>query len=468
MKLQKVTIFMIDSNLSQTLVPGSLLRKLLHKLDVDRPVFFGLLSKIWGMAAGPVTALLLAKYFSPVLQGYYYTFSTLLALQVFVELGLGTVIVQFASHEWSSLSLDSNSRICGDEKAFSRLASLAQLALKWYLIGAIIVVVGLGIGGYLFFINSPNQNISWEFPWFVLCLLTGVTVCLVPVWSLLEGCNQVSLLYTFRFYQGLCNSLSVWIAIVIGLKLWVAAIPSMVGIIVAMIFISKCYPLFFKSLLQHKNTSGDSIEWRRDILPMQWKIALSWVSGYFVFSLFTPVLFKFHGPVIAGQFGMTWTIVGAVGGISGAWLAPKVPQFGMLIAKRDFEALDKLFWRVTGILSMVTIVLSVSCWSLVYLLNIFYPSLAHRLLAPMPVSILLAAQAILYFSLPFSSYLRAHKQEPLLVISVISGVLTGISTVLLGKYYSATGMAIGYLTVNIIILPFVILIWSRCRKAWHQ
>lgn len=458
---------MIEANGTQALVQVSLLRKLLHKIDVDRSVFFGLVAKIWGMATGPVTALLLAKYFSPVLQGYYYTFSTLLALQVFVELGLGTVIVQFASHEWSRLSLNSSGEICGDETALSRLASLAQLAMKWYLVAAVVIFVGLSICGYLFFINSPDQNVPWKAQWFVLCLLTGVTVCLVPVWSLLEGCNQVSRLYTFRFYQGLCSSLFVWVAIVIGLKLWVPTVLSIVGIIAAVFFVKCYYARFFKTLLMHKLTV-DTIQWRRDILPMQWKIALSWLSGYFVFSLFTPVLFKYHGPVIAGQFGMTWTMIGAIGGIAGAWLAPKVPQFGILIARREFEALDRLFWRVTGIVSTVILILSIGCLSFVYALNIFYPSFGNRLLALLPVGIFLGAQALVYFSLPFSSYLRAHRQEPLLLLSLIAGILTAISTITLGIKYSVNGMAIGYLIVNLILIPCVIVTWSRCRKIWHQ
>src|SRR3990172_2856854 len=82
------------------------IRDLLYRFDVDRAVSFGLLRRGWNFCSEPVTAILIATKFTPELQGYYYTFATILALQVFVELGLGTVIVQFASHEWSKLNLD--------------------------------------------------------------------------------------------------------------------------------------------------------------------------------------------------------------------------------------------------------------------------------------------------------------------------------------------------------------------------
>ncbi len=45
------------------------------------------------------------------------------------------------------------------------------------------------------------------------------------------------------------------------------------------------------------------ISWRREVWPFQWKIAVSWLCDYFIFQLFTPVLFAFRGPVEAGQDG---------------------------------------------------------------------------------------------------------------------------------------------------------------------
>lgn len=443
-----------------------MLKRLLVKAEVDRAVFFGLLLKVWGIIAVPMTALLIATQFTPELQGYYYTFGSLLALQIFVELGLGTVIIQFASHEWSKLGIDKTGHIVGDRNALSRLISLANITLRWYLIGGLIVMIGLGMGGYIFFSQSSNSNINWVLPWLTLSVLTGVTICLVPVWSLLEGCNQVTNVYTYRFWQGLFASLSIWIAILLGAELWTASISSIVVLICSGVFLRYKYWNFLKILLLSRPT-GPRIEWRKEILPMQWRIAISWISGYFAFFLFTPVLFKYYGPVVAGQFGMTLSVVGAIAAFSSAWLAPAVPKFGMLIAQREYKELDNLFWRITKIVVSITILLGICIWFFIYMLNKLDYSLANRLLSPLTAAILIAAQVILIISLPFSSYLRAHKKEPLLFVSVMAGILTGLSTLILGKYYSATGVAVGYLSINLLLIPFVILIWYRSRAEWH-
>lgn len=207
--------------------------------------------------------------------------------------------------------------------------------------------------------------------------------------------------------------------------------------------------------------------WRTDILPMQWRIALSWISGYFIFSLFTPVLFHYQGAVIAGQMGMTWAFVSALMAVASSWVTPKAPIFGALIAQEKYGELDRLFWRITAVVLVVTIVGAVSIWALVFLLNQFQHPFASRLLSPGPMGYLLLATVIVTASLPMSVYLRAHKKEPLLLISVVSGFCTAIIVVILGKYYSAEGMAIGYLAVTAIATPFVALIWHRRRAEWH-
>jgi len=443
------------------------LRTYARRVEMDRAVLYAILARMWGFAAGPVTALLIATKFTPISQGFYYTFGSILALQAFAELGIGFAVTQFASHEWANLRLGDNKRIEGDPNSLSRLISLAQIAIKWYSIAAAFVIVGLSIGGYVFFSQSPTQGVSWKLPWISLCVFTGINLFTIAIWSLLEGCNQVSNVYYYRFFQGLCSSLVAWSAILLGADLWTASIMSLVGLVYACLFLRRNYWDFFKSLLL-VNLVGPRLSWHMDIFPFQWRIALSWISGYFSFSLFTPVLFHYHGPVIAGQMGMTWSLYGALASLGGAWVMPRVPQFGMLVAQKKYVEMDRLFWRLTIIVTSVTIFGAAIIWSFVFLLNSYDSTLARRLLPPLPTGLFLLASVIHAISLPVSTYLRAHKKEPLLFLSVLSGCLFGLSTWLLGKHYSALGMAVGYLTIYIFIFPAIFLLWNHCRNKWHS
>lgn len=444
------------------------LRVIARKYELDKAVLFGILSKSWAVLTGPVTAILISLYFTPALQGYYYTFSTLIAFQVFVELGLGTVTQQFASHEWANLSLVGG-KIVGNKDSLSRLTSIAQISAKWFMYGACIAAFGLAIGGYLFFSHSTDQTISWHLPWFLLSFATGINILLVPCWSLLEGCNQVKSIYAFRFWLGIISSVTVWISLSMNTGLWTSVIGSIVSIIFSLIFINKRYRYFFKQLIC-THPLGDQINWRANMLPMQWRIAISWICGYISFSLFTPLLFTYHGPVVAGQMGMTWSLISVISAIGGSWLAPRVPQFAMLAAEGNYKALDRLFWKVTKVIIMVSTLVGVGIFAFVLLVNYsdvpWIKRFSTRVFSPLTIAIFLVGQILLSSSYPFSSYMRAHKQEPAMKLSIIASIMMGTSMIILGKYYAGLGVAIGYLATHIIIIPFIFMTWYKKRKAW--
>jgi len=440
---------------------------LLCKAGVDRAVFWGILTKFWAIIVGPVTLLFVAFRFSPQLQGYYYTFFSIIAFQFLIELGLSSIIIQFASHEWSGLSLDRSGQIIGEKNALSRLQSLAQLFFHWYCFASIVLTLGLGICGYLFFSRNQSADINWMLPWISLCVCNGVIFCLIPIWALLEGCNQILKLYPYRFIQGMFSSLSLWIAILLGAKLWAVAISNVVVIICAGVFLLYKCRMFLKTLL-FSVPVGSRINWRQDILPLQWRTTITYLIGPFAFTMFVPVLFRYYGAVVAGQMGMTLNLVSVVSIIPSPWLNPRVPQFGMLIAKKKYRDLDRVFWRTTKIFIGVAIIGAILAWFVIYILNQLRHPLAARFLPLLSSGLFILAQFVMVISTPFAIYLRVHKKEPLLFVSVISGISIGLSTFILGKHYSALGMAWGYLINILILIPIVFIIWHRCRIEWHR
>lgn len=445
----------------------ALLQRLMQQTQVDRAVILGVLSKIWGLGSGPVTVLLIASHFTPELQGYYYTFGSLLALTVFVELGLGQVILQFASHEWSRLTLDKHGGIVGEPQALSRLVSLGRFAFCWYAVAGGLVAVGLGLAGFVFFSHSSQIGMRWMAPWFVLCFLTGVNLSVMPFWSLLEGCNQITQVYAYRLVQGILSSISIWSAILFGAGLWTASVASMAGLVCGALFLYRRHGKFFYQFFVP--IIGDSISWRAELWPLQWRIAVSWLSGYFCFSLFTPVVFQFDGPIAAGQMGMTWTLVSSLSSISATWINVKTPRFGILVASKDYFELDRLVLRSGFAAVGVASCGAVAIEGLIWLLYAMHHPLATRVLPPFPTGLFLLATVLMQISYPQSVYLRAHKREPFLGLSVVSSLLIGLLTVLMGSSrYGAAGIAVGYLAVVAsVVVPIGSVIWYRCRAAWH-
>jgi hypothetical protein len=432
---------------------------------MDRAVAYAVLGNIASLVFGPVTALLVATRFSPDLQGYYYTFGSLTSVQFLVELGLGQAIIQFAGHEWAALGLDANKRIVGAEDARSRLVSLGRLSFKWYAVAAAIVLAVLGPGGYIFFSRSPTPGISWMWPWFALCLGIALNLILTPMFFLLQGCNQVTQFWFYRFIQQVVNGSVLWVAILSGAGLWSSPIAVACGLVWSVIFLRQ-YVLFFRTFLSRP--AGPRIVWGAQVWPLQWRVALSWFSMYFTSQLFTPVLFKFSGPAVAGQMGLTNTLTNVLIAISSNWVVTKAPRFAGLVARRQFREMDRIFSRSLMVSTIVACSGAAASAGLIYALNLVGNPLSARILPPLPATLFLLAGVVGSILAGLAVYLRAHKREPLVGIFFSASLMVVVLTLLLGRQAGALGIAVGYLGVLALYqLPASVAIFLRSRREWH-
>jgi len=445
----------------------NLLNRYLLKAAMDRPVMLALVGRSWQILAGPITLLLIAQFFTPEEQGFYYTFTGLLALQSFIELGFSVVIINVTSHEWAQLSLTEDGRIVGDPHALSRLINLGRFAFKWYTFGSLIFMIGVGVAGFVFLSRSEYSSVQWEAPWFALVVLTGFLLWGTPLTSILEGCNQVETINKFRLSQAVIGSLAFWLTLGLGGGLWAAVVSTGANLLRDLYLILVQYRKFFSSFL--KIRSGEWLSWRTEVLPLQWRLAVAGLVHYIAFYLFSPVMFHYHGAVVAGQMGMTWQVVSGLQMASMAWIQPNVPRFGILVARRDYAELDRVWLRTTLVSLIFLGCLAGVAWGILYTLNIFQLPFAQRLLAPLPAGLLLLGVILFHVSQCESVYLRAHKREVLMVLSVTSSLLIGALVWWLGGQLGPTAAAASYFVVAAcFVIPFQTLIWIRCRTKWHE
>ena len=93
----------------------------------------------------------------------------------------------------------------------------------------------------------------------------------------------------------------------------------------------------------------------------------------------------------------------------------------------------------------------------------------HAVLNPLALGFLFTAAVVNVVVFALAVYLRAHKKEPFLWISIVTGVLTGLSTYFFGRYYGATGMAAGYLAVAVVVgLGGGTQVFISKRREWHK
>lgn len=421
-------------------------------MAVDRAVVYALAGRGWGLFSGVLTLLLVVRFLTPDEQGYYYTFASLLAMQVLFELGMSYVVMQFASHEMAYLSWTNTGVIEGDAQAKNRLRSLLLLMAKWYgAIAVMIVAVILPVGWVFFSVNHPQAIVNWQPAWIWLVLAAATNIFFLPLLALLEGCGRITEVARLRMYQNIIGSLAAWALLVSGGGL--LAMPAMnTGLaLTILIWLWRTKRTFFKDLLAHQTNAAIGISWKTEIWPFQWKIALSWLSGYFIFQLFTPVLFAYRGAMEAGQVGISFSIANALMSIAMAWINTQAPKFGTLVSKKDYDNLNKIFSITLSRSFAVMTVLAIALCLANYFAHVENIQFANRILEPLPFALLMSATLLNYITYAQSAYLRAHKEDPFLPVSLLSAGLIAVLTLFFGKEYGAVGVMSGYLSVCTVI-----------------
>jgi hypothetical protein len=448
--------------------PAAALKKMAHAIGLDRAIGFTVFGRVVQGVGSVVNVLLILRFLSPAAQGYYYALWSVVALQSVFELGFSFVILQVAAHERVHLEFHPDGSISGNSVAHFRLASVLQRTVLWYASAALVMGVALLAGGVRFFSlhQQPGQPAFWLWPLRATIFACMIGFTLGPILSFLEGCGQVTSVARTRFFQSAVSAAAAWSAMISHHGLYAPAMVLLGQSAVAAILLWSRRSLLLPLLRLAVQDRG--ISWRWEVWPFQWKIAVSWLCDYFIFQLFTPVIFAFRGPAEAGRMGLSINIVTQMGAMMLVWMTTKAAPFGSLIAKRDNAALDALFFR--SLRQSLTLLIAGAAVVLVGVLAI--PAIAPRLaerIVPWPAFLFLLLTAIGSHVVQSEAiYLRAHKCEPFLVQSILIAAATAAGV----TFFARTSGTLGVAIVSFVVLGAcgtlsATSIFSMKRKQWR-
>jgi len=419
------------------------------------------INQLWRLFSGPLMLILIPLYLSAEAQGYWYTFVSLAALAVFADMGFSTILLQFSAHEFAHLKFEENKTLSGNQYYLERISTLFRFSMKWssgmgLLAFPVILVVGFVI------LNEKQTDVSWVIPWVAYGIASIFVFINSMLLSFIEGCNSVGEVQKIRFYISFVAVISTGILLVFGTELYALAISLGIGAISGTIIIFYRYRYMLQQLFfLSKNAKHD---WKKDILPLIGRYAISWISGYFIFSIFTPIAFHYYGVVEAGQIGFSIAICTAIFGIANIWMTIITPKINMYVAHKDYETLNIIFKKhlisalITYILGIITLFILV-----IYLKDIL--PFANRLVSPFSLSIIAIGWLLQIVINSLAIYIRAHKEEPLMIPSFLTGVYISITTLLIAIYLPFEYFFLGFLSSYVWVMPWVMVIFRRYKKG---
>lgn len=374
-----------------------------------------LLLRVWNAAVTPVTLLMLTRSLTRTEQGVYYSFGSVQALTVLFELGFAFVLAQFAAHE--------SARIADPEKgerAAARLGSLLYLGIKWNggaALGSLALLIPLGC---YFFAGTPGlAQAGWLGPWLVFASASAALVALAPFHAILEGSGHLQQVSLIRLLQGFAATLMLWLGFSAGWGLYSLALSQLVGLIVNAAGLMLIRGKTLRGIWRGRS-AGCQIDYRMEVWPMHWRVALSWLAGYVGLYLSTPLIFKALSPEEAGRYGMTFGLMLSISNVASIWMNAQAPALARWAALGEIGRMRSEFERAArrscAVLLAALGLIAGALWAYRHLsVKIEF---LDRLLGGPVLLILGGATVGMHVYGLLNSYFRAFRADPLFGLSI--------------------------------------------------
>lgn len=438
------------------------IRMIINKVGIDLNVGYTMMYRISSILCGALLIILIPIYFSTEEQGFYYTFSSLIALQIFFELGFNFVVTQIVSHEMPYVLVTREGVMSGDIAHVSRLKSLFRFILKWYGLTSFLFFIVVAPAGY-FFIKKNDSILSGDWPsaWFLLAFFSSLSLFFSPVLAFFEGMGRVGDVAKLRLTQTIISLSAIIIALNLKFGLFIAPLGVAFSTLVLLIWLYQNKQWMF-SLVEGE--CKNSIRWAREIFPFQYRIAISWASGYFIFQLYVPMVFLYRGVEEAGRVGFAISVFSGISTFSLSWINANLPKMaGMVAAKVDRCVLNAFFKKLLLKSSMTFLVV----WVGVVFVRVYAATFNISISAKLPTLKLLIVLGAIFFVQQviggLAIYVRSHKEEPFMINAVVTGVFIFCS-LYAGLHYSLlSGLCLCFLSV----LISLVWVWT-IFKSYYQ
>jgi len=421
-----------------------------------------LTQRLWQALSGLITIILITKFLSPSDQGWFYTFSSFAALYILFDLGLSTTLIQISSHlfaraQWGSNGLPNG---IGSKNIICFIRQSISIYLKKTFL-FFIVILPLGI---LFFTGhsnamSPTDEI-WLPSWIFLAFSTSLNFMILPFTSILEGSGRTKEIFSLRLINTVIGSIGCWILLILGFNLLAVASMSITSAAVTFYWLISSQKELIKSSFKKRDKV---FNWRTEVWPMQWKLSITSTTWYLSSQVYVPIIFYFHGAIIAGQLGVTLTIFNMIGLLAQSWITHQIPSMGKAVAQKNWEIFENLFFTnflksIAFYIACITILVG---GYLILLPNDF----KSRLL---PLNGMLGVCAIVFFNhliWAITSQLRSFKKEPFVWITILSLFMTLPLAIFSAYKYSTDGVIFSILSIQILFtVPLSIASWRQNNK----
>ncbi|MCU7373338.1 hypothetical protein PEC18_21560 [Paucibacter sp. O1-1] len=426
----------------------------------------------WITLSGAATIFIVPQTLTRPEQGLFFTFLSLAAIQSIFEAGITSVFFNYTAHERAVLSASPEREEAERSRAHARLLDLVKIARRWFLVLSVLFAVLVGAFGFHFVQSSVQREgltLHWQTPYLLLIAAISLSLFNLSRIPILEGFGQIADVAQYRLRSSLLSVAALWIGMATGWGLWALGVSYLLQNGTMAVQIERAYRrLELPARSPNAPAAVDAINWRAEILPLQFRLAGSYFCGYFIAQAVVPFTLHYHGAETAGQVGLMLSVFNALAAIVASYMYAAAPKYAEYIAHGNAEPLARIFTKVT----LVTLGAGVLAYALVlagtYGAGRAELSISHRLASAQVVLWMTVIGLVNAYVGSAATLLRAQKKEPMLPVSIAVALgyvlaMASLQSAVIEHLFMA------FAVVQVCIaLPFTILTLRKSGLLSHQ
>ena len=213
-------------------------------------------------------------------------------------------------------------------------------------------------------------------------------------------------------------------------------------------------------------TASASFSWRKEVWPFQWKIGVSAFCGSLIFQAFNPIVLLEQGPVVAGQFGMSLSLVNMLLMVTTAWPVSQAARYGGLIRRERFDELRHAFWSMCIASTLVAVLATLAMYLALMWATDLQIRYVDRFADPLTTGILLATAILHHVTQCFSVVLRAERRDPTLAFTVVGSAVLVVAVWICARYGMPREIALANFALIVPSVPIVIYMYWKRNAHW--
>ena len=427
-----------------------------------------LLNQIWTCISGLLIVLLVPSFLTEEQQGYWFLFGSLVALYTFADSGFFNIIMQFTAHEFAFLNLIKTNALEGPDEHIKKISSFFRFSLKWVCTVSAIAHPIIVMVGFIYFVRDGVVQ-TYLMPWIIYSTGYLIFFINVAILSFLEGLNVIDIVQKIKLLMSVINTSIIVLLLVFHFNIFALSVGMLASSSFIFIFILVKFNSIFKQLL--KEGKKYNHKWEKEVLPLFIKYAISTATLLFTLYIYTPIMHLYHGAVYSGKVGLSFNIINAIFVTSNIWIYTVTPTLNMYIEKKNWKALDKLFYKrvLLAFFTYISLILGIILfWNFTEHFKIpLFMMIISRCFPLWALMFLIGAYLINIFDNAITVYLTAHKKIPLLIPNILSSLMVFLLTILIAKTMEPEYFFLGTFITYVSFFAVNVSIFLVCKRRWH-